>query len=451
MEPAFNIDEVITEGSQSVAETTAAEDLNKIKPKMRTDQHIWGIYISLLIISVIELFSASSQEVQINDIYGPIIRHARFLAIGLVLMLAIQKFHFKYIYRLTPLYVFGSIMAMLMVLGMGVKVNGAQRAIQFGSIMILPAEFLKLAAALGIAYILSRTQMPGKRDVTTKGVVSSAVFTLVCAGLLFSHGLTNTLLIFAISISMMLIGGVGMKKFLIVCCVYGLIGAAAMGYKLWQNKGAAPSPEAIEIAELNQEEVGATSGNRSSTWVARVQRHFRLNKAGDKIDDTNKQEQLSYIAQAHGGLTGVGPGNSRENARLPLAFSDYIYAIVIEELGLVTGIFVLLCYLWLLARAGRVATQCKQTFPCLLVIGCAIYIVYQALFHMAIVTGVFPVSGQPLPLISKGGTSVIVTSIALGIMLSTSRHAAFKDDKEAIRQELNNLPASIHSDNPSQL
>ena len=177
MEPAFNIDEVITEGSQAVAETTAAEDLNKIKPKMRTDQHIWGIYISLLIISVIELFSASSQEVQINDIYGPIIRHARFLAIGLVLMLAIQKFHFKYIYRLTPLYVFGSIMAMLMVLGMGVKVNGAQRAIQFGSIMILPAEFLKLAAALGIAYILSRTQMPGKRDVTTKGVVSSAVFT----------------------------------------------------------------------------------------------------------------------------------------------------------------------------------------------------------------------------------------------------------------------------------
>lgn len=451
MEPVFNIDDVIPEAAPAVSETTAADDLNKIKPKMRTDQHIWGIYISLLIISVIELFSASSQEVQVNDIYGPIIRHARFLAIGLVLMLVIQKFHFKYIYRLTPLYVIGSIMAMFLVLGMGVKVNGAQRALQFGSIMILPAEFLKLAAALGIAFILSRTQMPGKRDVTTQGVVWSAGLTLVCAGLLFSHGLTNTLLIFAISMSMMLIGGVGMKKFLIVCGIYLFIGSLAMGYKLMQNKDAAPTPEAIAIAELNKEEVGAAAGNRSSTWVARVQRHFRLNKAGDKIDDTNKQEQLSYIAQAHGGFTGVGPGNSRENARLPLAFSDYIYAIVIEELGLVTGIFVLLCYLWLLARAGRVATQCKQTFPCLLVIGCAIYIVYQALFHMAIVTGVFPVSGQPLPLISKGGTSVIVTSIALGIMLSTSRHAAFKNDKEAIREELNTLPASIHSDNPSQL
>lgn len=451
MEPIFNIDEVVPEVVKPANETTASEDLDKIKPKLRTDQHIWGIYISLLIISVIELFSASSQEVEVNDIYGPIIRHARFLAMGLVLMLVIQRFHFKYIFKLTPLYVFGSIMAMILVMGVGVKVNGAQRALQLGSIMILPAEFLKLAAALGIAYILSRNQMPGKRDVTTKGVVMSASLTLISAGLLFSHGLTNTLLIFAISMSMMLIGGVGMKKIGIVCAIYLVIGSAAMGYKLMQNKDAAPTKEAIETAALNKEEVGASAGNRSSTWVARIQRHFRLNKAGDKIDDTNKQEQLSYIAQAHGGITGVGPGNSRENARLPLAFSDYIYAIVIEELGLVTGIFVLLCYIWLLARAGRVATQCKQTFPCLLVIGCAIYIVYQALFHMAIVTGVFPVSGQPLPLISKGGTSVIVTSLALGIMLSTSRHAAFKGDKEAIRRELNALPESIHNDNPSQL
>lgn len=450
MEPVFNIDEVTT-AAPAPPQTTPAEDVRSIMPKLRTDQHIWGIYISLLIISVIELFSASSQEVQVDDIYGPIIRHARFLIIGLVLMLIIQKFHFKYIYRLTPIYVIGSIIAMMLVMVAGVKVNGAQRALQFGSIMVLPAEFLKLAAALGIAYILSRNQMPGKRDVTTKGVVTSAVFTLFCAGLLFSHGLTNTLLIIAISMSMMLIGGVSMKKFGIVCAVYALLGSAAIGYKLAQNKDAAPTPEAIEMAALNHEEVGASAGNRSSTWVARLKRHFRLNKAGDKIDDINKQEQLSYIAQAHGGIFGVGPGNSRENARLPLAFSDYIYAIVIEEGGLVAGIFILMCYLWLLARAGRVATKCKQTFPCLLVIGCAIYIVYQALFHMAIVTGVFPVSGQPLPLISKGGTSVIVTSIALGIMLSTSRHAAFKGDKEAIRQELNALPPSIHSDNPSQL
>lgn len=461
MPASFNIDEIPAETpaaatsaaaiSPTAAEGTVEDDVKKITPKLRTDHHIWGIYIFILIISVIELFSASSQEVEVNDIYGPIIRHARFLAIGLVLMLFIQRFHFKYIYKLTPAFVLFSIGAMILVLVAGVNVNGARRALQFGSIMILPAEFLKLAAALGIAYILSRNQMPGKRDVTTKGVLWSAGLTLLCAGLLFSHGLTNTLLIMAISLSMMLIGGVGMKKFFIVLGVYTVIASGAVGVKVMQNRNVAPSQEAIEIAALNHEEVGEVKGNRSATWIARLKRHFRLNKAGDKITDQNKQEQLSYIAQAHGGVLGVGPGNSRENARLPLAFSDYIYAIVIEELGLVVGIFILLCYVWLLARAGRIATKCKQTFPCLLVIGCAIYIVYQALFHMAIVTGVFPVSGQPLPLISKGGTSVIVTSIALGIMLSTSRHAAFKGDKEAIREELNALPEAIHSENPSQL
>lgn len=430
---------------------TAAEDLQAIAPKVRTDHHIWGIYIFLLIVSVIELFSASSQEIEINDIYGPIIRHARFLAIGLVLMLIIQRFHYKYIYKLIPAFVIGSIAAMVLVLLVGVNINGARRGLQFGSIIILPAEFLKLAAAVGVAYILSLNQIKGRRDVTTRGVVYATALTLFCSGLLFSHGLTNTLLLMAICMSMMLIGGVSMRKFLCVVGVFAVVGGGALIYKMKFKSSGAPTPEAIEIAQLNHEDPSTASGDRSETWKGRISRHFRLNKHLDDINDLNKQEQLSYIAQAHGGLFGVGPGNSRENARLPLAFSDYIYAIVIEELGLFVGIFILLCYLWLLARAGHIATKCKQTLPCLLVIGCAIYIVYQALFHMAIVTGVFPVSGQPLPLISKGGTSVIVTSIALGVMLSISRHAAFKGDKEAIREELKALPANIQSENPSQL
>ena len=208
------------------------------------------------------------------------------------------------------------------------------------------------------------------------------------------------------------------------------------------------------MARLNQEEVGAgNERDRSATWFGRVQRHFRLNKHADPITDINKQEQLSYIAQAHGGITGVGPGKSRENARLPLAFSDYIYAIVVEECGLVFSIFLLLCYLWLLMRAGYVGISLRRTPACFLMIGCGIYIVVQALFHMAIVSGVFPVSGQPLPLISKGGTSVLATSIALGVMLSVSRHAARTDDKdtEAATRELQSLPENLRTDNPTQL
>ncbi|MGN0219330.1 MAG: FtsW/RodA/SpoVE family cell cycle protein [Muribaculaceae bacterium] len=438
-------------GPETDAATTAVEDAERLTPKLRTDHHVWGIYIALLIISVIELFSASSQEVSPDDIYGPIIRHARFLGIGLLLMLVIQKFHYVYILKAVPWYLAGSIGAMILVLVAGVKINGTMRGLQVGPLTVLPAEFLKLGAALGVAWILSRNQMPGKRDVTTKGVVYCTLLILFCCGLLLEQGLTNTLLLMAISLSMMLIGGVSLKKFAGVLLVYGVLAGGYFAVRS-MTKEEGPSQAAIEVARLNQEEVGESEAiKRMGTWKARFSRHFRLNKYNDDITDENKQEQLSYIAQAHGGLLGVGPGNSRENARLPLAFSDYIYAIVIEELGLITGVFLLICYLWLLARAGWVATRCKQTFPCLLVIGCAIYIVYQALFHMAIVTGVFPVSGQPLPLISKGGTSVIVTSIALGIMLSTCRHAAFKDDKEAIRKEIEALPENMQSDNPSQL
>lgn len=184
------------------------------------------------------------------------------------------------------------------------------------------------------------------------------------------------------------------------------------------------------------------------TWSNRLSRHFRLNKYADPITDENKQEQLSYIAQARGGLTGVGIGNSRENARLPLAFSDYIYAIIVEELGVIIAIGVLLLYMFLMGRAGRLAMEFKHTLPCLLVFGCALVICLQALFHICIVVGVFPVSGQPLPLISKGGTSVLSTSIALGVMLSASRWAARSKDSEVARHELNVLPEEIANENP---
>lgn len=421
---------------------------------MRTDHQIWGIYIVLLIFSIIELFSASSQEVRVDDIYGPLVRHAQFLVMGLGAMLVIQHFHYRYIVKAIPWLIGLSIAAMLYVLVAGVTINGARRGMRIAGMVILPAEFIKLAVALGVALIMSRYQVKGRRDVSTHGIVLCVALTLVSSGLLFTQGLTNTLLLMCISVAMMAIGGVGFKKFWCVIGIYLLIGGGAVLVKIVAAKSSGPTPEAIEVARLNQEEVGAgNERDRSATWFGRVQRHFRLNKHADPITDINKQEQLSYIAQAHGGITGVGPGKSRENARLPLAFSDYIYAIVVEECGLVFSIFLLLCYLWLLMRAGYVGISLRRTPACFLMIGCGIYIVVQALFHMAIVSGVFPVSGQPLPLISKGGTSVLATSIALGVMLSVSRHAARTDDKdtEAATRELQSLPENLRTDNPTQL
>lgn len=439
------------DAAESPAPSARADYESLAEPKKkRTDRYIWGTYLLLLLVSLVELFSASSQEVTADNIYGPIVRHAQFLGIGLLIMLGLQRIHYRWIYFCTPAFVIGSIVAMILVLLVGVNINGARRGLGIGSFVILPAEFIKLSAALGMAWILARNQLKKRNDVSTRGVIYCVILVGVCCMLLFSHGLTNTLLIAAISLSMMIVGGVSMKKIGIVVLCFGLAGGAALLVKMHGSDDKV-TEQAVRIAQLNKEEVVASAGNRSDTWKGRLSRHFRLAKYDDPIDNLNKQEQFSYMAQAHGGIFGVGPGNSRENARLPLAFSDYIYAIVIEECGMVTGVLVLLLYLVLLARAGRIAVRFKQTFPCLLVIGCAVYIVYQALFHMAIVTGVFPVSGQPLPLISKGGTSIIVTSIALGIMLSVSRHAAVKGDKEAIRAEMKALPENLHSDNPSQL
>lgn len=425
--------------------------------KKRTDTYIWGSYIALLIVSVIELFSASSQEVNPNDIYGPITRHAMFLGIGLLIMLAIQRMNFIKFYYLIPLFVIGSMIMMALVLVCGTNINGVRRAISIAGVPILPAEFLKLAVALAIAWILSRTQIiddDGKHDVSWGGIIASAIVVLISSALLFNQGLTNTILLMSISICMMLVGGVSWRKLGIIMCVYLVLGGIAGGVKLMAATDSGPTEQDYELAEINQEDVRSSGdkSNRMHTWMARVERHFRLNKSGDPIDDKNKQEQFSYIAQAHGGLSGVGIGNSRENARLPLAFSDYIYAIVVEELGAVVAIFVLAFYLFLLGRAGRLSMVFKSTFPTLLVIGCATVICLQALFHICIVVGVFPVSGQPLPLISKGGTSILATSIALGVMLSCSRWAARKfDDEQAQQQELEAMPEIIANENQAQL
>ena len=425
--------------------------------KHRRDPYIWGSYIGLLIFSVIELYSASIQEVRSDDIFGPIKRHGTFLLIGLAIMLVCEHIHFTKLFKLIPAYVLTSIALMVLVLFAGTNVNGAARAIEIGGFMILPAEFLKLAAALGIAWILSRTQIRyknGEHDVSKGGVISSAILVMVCSGLLFNQGLTNTLLLMSISIGMMLVGGVSWRKLGLLLLVYMVLGGAAVGLKYAMASDEEITPEQRENAILDgiNPDSLTQKEDRIWTWRARIERHLDPNKHLAPITDENKQEQLSYMAQARGGLVGVGIGNSRENARLPLAFSDYIFAIMVEELGVFISLFVLAPYLFLLGRAGRLAMVFKSTPPCLLVIGCALVICLQALFHICIVVGVFPVSGQPLPLISKGGISIIATSLALGLMLSASRWATRKSDsEEQVQIERDALPEKTATDNPSQI
>ena len=128
-----------------------------------------------------------------------------------------------------------------------------------------------------------------------------------------------------------------------------------------------------------------------------------------------------------------------------------LFRSIVEDLGLIGGLFIIFAYLWLLGRASAIASKCSRAFPAFLVIGMALVIVLQALFHIAIVTGFFPVSGQPLPLISKGGTSILITSIAFGVMLSISRYAVRNGQRRDIKLEMDILPEEVRADNPTQL
>ncbi|MBD5193011.1 MAG: FtsW/RodA/SpoVE family cell cycle protein [Paramuribaculum sp.] len=420
------------------------------KPQ-RTDKHIWGVYMFLVIISLIELYSASSREVTSSafGVLGPLMRHGSMLLAGFFIMLGLQKMHYRVVYAITPISVFVAIMMMIYVLVAGEEINGAKRAFTF-IVTIQPSEFLKLTAAMIIAYIMSRNQLKDGR-VRDRAIWISAAVVGFYGLLLITQGLTNTLLLMAISLSMLVIGGISWRQVWNLLMAFVVVGIVVLGVSVLLTS-AMPSSGDAEPVELAEGEVVKEEGimGRINTWVARMDRFHSDGrpKYELEINAKNRQEMYAFMAQANGGLFGVGPGNSRETSRLPLAFSDYIYSIIVEEWGLVGGMFTLLLYLWLLCRAAAIAGSCARAFPALLVIGMAVMIGYQALFHMAIVTGVFPVSGQPLPLISKGGTSILVTSIALGIMLSVSRHAVRTGSKkQEIKDEISELPEEIRGEN----
>ncbi len=422
------------------SKAASASDEPRERPK--ADRFIWGIYVALLFISIIELFSASSAEVRGSNVYEPLIRHCIFLGIGLALVIWIQNIHFGYFSRFASTLAILSLGLLVFSTLFGAEINGAQRAIRIAGFTIQPPEIVKLTIVIWLATILGKNQRPG--GVSTLAVVKVAVIVVVFAGILWINGLTNTILMMGVSICMFLIGGIQWKKLLAVGAVY-----AAAALMLGVVKYAGGSSSEFDSAGNNGGiATEQTSGiGRQDTQIGRLKRHIAGVSPSDPIDDFNRQVVFAKMAQANGGLFGQGPGNSRENARLPLAFSDYIYSIVIEDTGLVGGVLLLVLYLLLLARAGSLAYKCNRAFPAFLIMGCAVLIVFQALVHMAIVTGVFPVSGQPLPFISKGGTSVVVMSMAIGIMLSVSRFAVTGSDKKANQDELDALPEDMQAAN----
>lgn len=443
------------EGHAPAARRRASGPADRPEPegyrRPKSDKYIWAIYIALIVISIVEQYSASSREIVGSNVLGPIMRHCMLLAIGVVITLTVSKIPYRWFIPLSYIFIIASVLSAIYVLFHGQVINGATRSFSVAGIQVQPPEFIKMSAVLVIALVMSKSQVAN--GVTTRGVMICGGVVIFFGALLFSQGLTNTILLMGISMTMIVIAGTQWKKFFLLVLIYAIGGGGAMAYKLTHGDNS----DTTVISETGRTADGRKATiDRSGLWKARIKRYLgvgdTLKRWERPIVDNTRQEMYAYMAMANGGIHGVMPGNSRETARLPLANIDYVYSIVVEDTGLIGGLFLLALYLSLLGRAGVLASLCNRVYPALLIMGMAVYVVLQALCHMAIVTGVFPVSGQPLPLISKGGTSIFVTSIAFGIMLSVSRYAvranAHRKDKE---REAAELPKDMRAINPTQL
>lgn len=419
----------------------------KLKAVGKPDTYIIGIYITLLLVSIVESYSASSREI-VGSALGPMFKQLAFLALGVVIMVICARMNYTRYLRGGILFSVMTFALMVYAAVFGKTINGANRAVHVLGMTLQPAEFAKLSIVFVLSLVMASNIDRKLGRIKNAGLVISLIIVAAFSVLLVKQGMTNTLLFICISASLLIIGKINYKPFCLALMGFALIIVSVYAI---QSKIEASS---LDDLDKTEQVVDDSKGQlRDKTWKARIDRYLQRWKTPmylEPITGENDQEMYAYMAQANGGITGVMPGNSRECSRLPLAFSDYVFSIVVEDLGFLGGVFLIGLFFTLLIRAGGIARRCSRAFPAFLVMGAAVMVVLQAFFHIAINTGVFPVSGQQLPLISKGGTSVIVTSIAFGVMLSVSRTATQSDKAKDARREDEALPERMRVANPTK-
>lgn len=384
------------------------------------DRVIWLIFMFLCLVSLVEVFSATSTLAYRNaNHWAPIVRHASFLLVGFICVLILHNVPTKYLSVFTVLLPVSVIMLLITPI-IGEEVNGAGRWL-WG---IQPSEIAKLASVVYIAFILSRTQnMTGVQRF--KYILFGVG--LVCL-LILPENFSTAFMLFGVCFLMMFVGQLPIK--LLLKTVVVLI----LGGILFLSLCMAP------------DSVHKYLPDRFNTWKARIERFSDTDpwtqkvKSGDfeglgNIPDEILQETHAKIAIARGGIVGHLPGYGQQRDFLPQAYSDFIYAIIIEEMGVAGGLIVLFLYVFLLIRVGIIARKCDKLFPKYLVLGCGLLIVIQAVANMSVAVGLIPVTGQPLPLVSRGGTSTILSCVYIGIILSVSRFSAKMGEEEGEDEE----------------
>lgn len=379
------------------------------------DKVIWAVFIILCAISLVEIFSATSTIVykHHSQLY-PILRHGLFLTMGLGVILLIHNVPYRFFSSLVFLLIL-SVILLLLTPFIGTSVNGADRWISFFGITIQPSELAKISLIGTIAFLLSKRTEENEK-MLFKWMMGLIV--VVC-GIIAIDNLSTAVLLFAVCFMLMFVGNVSLIR-LGKICVAGILFLLLFIFMLkvipekWTDKGPL---------------------SRVGTWQNRIS-HFgeaKENKSDSTyyvITDENYQVAHAKIAISNGRVIGVFPGNSTERDFLPQAYSDFIYAIIIEEMGLVGGIIVLMLYVILLIRAGIIARKTEKLFPKYLVLGSALTLSFQAFVNMAVAVGLIPVTGQPLPLVSRGGTSTLITCAYFGLILSADRFGMGKKKKK---------------------
>ena len=397
------------------------------------DKVIWMIFFFLCIISIMEVFSSSSSLTYDKSSYwGPVIKHVGILLVGIFVMIIVQNIDCKYFKVATPFLLIISAITLIWVLVAGQATNGAQRWISLFGIQFQPSEIAKGTIVLSVAQILSAMQTEEGTEENPFKYVLTVCIPLMA--LIVFENLSTAMLIGIVVVGMMFYGGVALKKIGQLVGGVALLGVVALVLIMLVGKEeeAIPNDKNNLTEQVVKTEESASfiekMFHRAGTWKGRIRKFISNEEVPPEEFDLDNDSQIGHanIAIASSEIVGKGPGNSEERDLLPQAFSDFIYAIIIEELGLAGGIFVMFLYIFLLWRAGRIADRCVNFFPAFLVMGLALLLVCQAMFNMMVAVGLAPVTGQPLPLISKGGTSTIINCIFIGAMLSVSISAKKK-------------------------
>jgi cell division protein FtsW len=393
----------------------------KIKDYISGDLFLWSLVIILGVFSFLPVYSASSNLAYLNggegDTFGYFIKHFAHLCLGIIMLYAVHKvpYHWFKAFSLIGLPVV--VVLLIFTAAQGTTMGGAN-ASRWIRIPILGFGFQTstLAAVVLMVYVATYLSRVRNQVVTFKqSLLPLWIPVAIVLMLILPSNFSTTALIFAMVLCLCFIGGYPVKYLL------SIVGAGLLGLLLFVLVAKA-FPDALP--------------NRVDTWASRI-----ASFAGAGDSDSVYQVERAKTAIATGYVTGVGPGKSMQKHFLPQSSSDFIYAIIIEELGILGGVAVLLVYLLVLFRVVVIASKSDTIFGKLLVIGVGFPIIVQALINMAVAVNLFPVTGQTLPLISSGGTSIWMTCMAIGIILSVSarRQELKKQEETSSVEDMNPL------------